>query len=616
MPDIIRMKLNIINSGSKFLAFFFFAFLMFFFLALRPGVAFADQATVKGTAVNLRSGPGVDNKIVGKALKGELFTVLAKDGDWLKVNKAGTVSWIAGWLTDIKKTSVPVVAASSGAPIKGSVIEITVDSVNIREGPGTGNKIIGKGQKGNKYVLLDSSGGWHKISTEGSTGWIFGQYTRVASAYEPPKELAKDVMDKTAGTDQVVINSSLVNIRSGPATSFSIVGTASKGNSLKFVEQTADWYKVQLDNGKTGWVASWLTQLQRIKEVLSTPAAIAKPVAGATTVVAKPVDSKASSDSKVGIVFPEEEKSQIKDIPSIELKTLTSAVNGETTTITIAVEEGSISYDIGSLNKPDRLYIDVRGYSPGNIKKEFSSVSELVGSIRVGWFSKDPDLTRIVLDLKKRINYKDALSKDGKKLTLVIKPQIRKNPSGATIILDPGHGGRDPGAIGPSKLQEKEVNLAIALETEKILKGYGVNVILTRAEDIYVELADRPVVSDLTVVDAFVSIHSNAGSSNTASGTSTYYLRENIPDFKQDRLQSMYLAQGIQKYLTESIKRQDRGLLLANFAVLTRSKAPAVLVETAFISNPEEEALLAGKDFQIKAAEGISKGIINYLTGT
>ncbi|NTW05423.1 MAG: SH3 domain-containing protein [Peptococcaceae bacterium] len=605
MSDVIRMKLNRTNSGPTFLAFFFLAFLMFFFLALAPGTAFADQATVKGSAVNLRSGPGVDNGIVGKALKGELFTILAKDGDWLKVNKAGTVSWIAGWLTDIKKTGVSVVAASSSAPIKGSVIEITADSVNIREGPGTANKIIGRGQKGNKFVLLDSSEGWHKISTEGTAGWIFAQYSKVASAYEPPKEVAKDIINKAADTDQVIINGSLVNVRSGPATSFSVVSSVPKGSSLKFLEQSSDWYKVQLDTGKIGWVASWLTQIQRVKDALSTAPAVAKPVTIPVVV-----------DSKVGIVVPEKETPPVVTvIPSIELKTLTTEAKGETTTINIGVEEGSISYDIGSLNKPDRLYIDIKGYSPGNVKKEFSSVSDLVGSIRVGWYSKAPDLTRVVLDLKARINYQDVLSKDGKKLTLVIKPQIRKNPSGATIILDPGHGGRDPGAIGPSKVQEKAVNLAIALETERILKGYGINVILTRAEDVFVELADRPAAPDLTVVDAFVSIHSNANNSNTANGTNTYYLRENIPDYKQDRLQSMYLAQGIQKYLTESIKRQDRGLLQANFIVLTRSKAPAVLIETAFISNPEEEALLAAKDFQRKAAEGISRGIINYLTG-
>ncbi len=480
---------------------------------------------------------------------------------------------------------VPQTAFANQAVIKGNI-------VNLRAGPGTENQIVGTAMKGETIQVLGRQGDWLKASKGGTVCWVAGWLVD----YKDPA-----AGDLPSGSDLVIINANQVNIRSGPGATYPVLAMYDKGSRFKMLGQSSGWYKIELDNGQTGWVAGWLAVLQKEQATSGNPS-------GTSTIAAKPAYG--------GIVVPEH-YNNINLNPSnpVTLKSVTAKAEVEDTVVTVTVDEGFIEYDIGSLNNPDRLYIDIKGYAPGQVPQLIPAKSDLVNDLRVGWYAKDPDLTRIVLDLEKRVKYEKSLSDDGKTLTLVIKPQFRKSPSGSTVILDPGHGGSDPGAIGPSGIKEKDVNLAIALKTAEILEAQGVNVILTRTGDTFVELVDRPNAAGPKPVDVFVSIHSNANNLSSVNGTSVYYLRENAPGFDQDRLQSMYLAQRIQAALVDTIKRQDRGILQANFLVLVRSEAPAALVETAFISNPEEEKLLADRDFQEKAAEAISRGIINYLTG-
>lgn len=524
------MSIAITNNNHKHLLFLLLpVFIALFMFLIRPETVFANQAVIKENIVNLRAGPGTENIIVGKALKGESLQVLGQQGDWIKTYKDDTVCWVAGWLVDYK--------AAGSTQLSGNL-------------------------------------------------------------------------------DSVTINGNQVNIRSGPGTGYPVLTMSDQGARFKMLGQSSDWYKIELNNGKVGWVASWLATIQKAQltsNITSENKVIsAKPANGGIVI---PEQYNLINTTNTTNITNSTNSTNSNPADKGVLKSITSKTEGENTVITFTVDKGFIEYDVGSLSNPDRLYIDFKGYAPGQVQELVSLQSDLVGSIRVGWFAKDPNLTRIVLDLEKSIKYHKSLSADGKTFNLIIMPQFRKSPSGATVILDPGHGGSDPGAVGPSGLKEKEVNLEIALKTAEILKDQGVNVILTRTNDTFVELADRPKAAGSKPIDVFVSIHSNANNSSLANGTSTYYLRENVPGFSQDRLQSMYLSQSIQSALVDTIKRQDRGVLQANFLVLVRSEVPSALVETAFISNPEEEKLLASKDFQDKAAEAISRGIVNYLTG-
>ena len=187
--------------------------------------------------------------------------------------------------------------------------------------------------------------------------------------------------------------------------------------------------------------------------------------------------------------------------------------------------------------------------------------------------------------------------------------------AGKTIMLDPGHGGPDKGAIGPNNTYEKDDNLAIALSLNDILKQAGATVILTRDIDIspastYSETADLQARVDLATKnnpDLFICIHSDSFSSPDAKGTSTYYSQDN-PKVNE----SLHLANSIQTAAIATLGTTNRGIKQAGFYVLKYTTMPAILLETAFISNPYEEARLQNPTFRKNVASAIFLGIFNY----
>lgn len=180
------------------------------------------------------------------------------------------------------------------------------------------------------------------------------------------------------------------------------------------------------------------------------------------------------------------------------------------------------------------------------------------------------------------------------------------------VCLDPGHGGYDPGAVGPTGLKEKDVTLAVTLETGFYLKGAGIDVVFTRTSDKTPWLAD--ISKDLAVrcrianegrADLFVSIHCNSANSADAHGTEVYSLGSTGKGVGAAKL--------VQAELVKSLGLFSRGTKTANFYVLRETKMPAVLTELAFISNPREEQLLAQPGFQNSAALAIARAVANYF---
>lgn len=316
---------------------------------------------------------------------------------------------------------------------------------------------------------------------------------------------------------------------------------------------------------------------------------------------------KISSNELSPVPEPEEET-----MPESVLKSISGQEDNNTSVITIQSEKEPLRYKIFSLNNPDRLVIDLEGIAPGQVPEIINFSSPLIDSIRVGWFSKNPDATRVVLDLKDKVKYSSAILDNSKKLRLVVRER-GNSLSGAVIVLDPGHGGSDPGAIGPSKVREKDINLAIALKTAQYLRNQGAKVVLTRSNDTYIGLYERPEIANQNGADVFLSIHCNAHISSSANGTSTYHLRSQINDMYEVRAEGISLAKHIQSALVGTIKRADRGVLQADFVVLKNSWIPAALAEIAFISNPEEESLLANSASQDKIAQALVKGTEAYL---
>ena len=166
------------------------------------------------------------------------------------------------------------------------------------------------------------------------------------------------------------------------------------------------------------------------------------------------------------------------------------------------------------------------------------------------------------------------------------------------VTIDPGHGGRQPGAVGPTGLLEKDVCLTVALRVRSLLQEQF-DVRLTRDIDIDVPLARRRAIAGSR---AYISIHCNAFGDAAANGTETFWRSGGTANDQR-------LAQVVQAEMLRALGRRDRGVKTAAFQVLRQGAIPAVLAELAFISNPVEEALLRGPQTHERAAQAIASAI-------
>jgi len=281
--------------------------------------------------------------------------------------------------------------------------------------------------------------------------------------------------------------------------------------------------------------------------------------------------------------------------------------------------------------KPKQLLIDLQNTEPGDIQPNITLDGKL------GRYMTIRELERRHVQLMVSFgtpveaqNYKvytlEADRKAHKPFRLVIDVMEPRAASaaasdrvegltGKVIVLDPGHGGSDSGAIGPSGLQEKDVTLPVSQDLRTVLENSGARVVMTRQDDRDVygtnatdrqELQARVNVGTYTPgMQVFLSIHCNAFSSQSANGTETFY----YPHSYSDAL----LAQDLQDAMIAVNGLKDRGISEANFYVVKHSDVPSALVELAFISNYNEEGLLGSEEFQKKVALAIARGLGKFF---
>lgn len=262
-----------------------------------------------------------------------------------------------------------------------------------------------------------------------------------------------------------------------------------------------------------------------------------------------------------------------------------------------------VTYKIYHLTGPERLVVDLNG---AITRLSATDITVNKGDIKGLRIQQHPDKVRVVFDLTRFNNYK-VLS-GARSQTIDIGLGVN-TIAGKIIVVDPGHGGSDPGAIGSSGTYEKDITLAIALKLRNLLRNAGATVIMTREDDIYPMLNERTDLANQLNADLFVCVHCNSLNREDPGGTETFYAPKRAAD-------SGKLAQAIQRELVKSITLFDRGVKPAEFYVLNRTNMPSALVETAFISKKEEEALLLDPNFQDKVARGIYQGIMAYFGQT
>ena len=194
-----------------------------------------------------------------------------------------------------------------------------------------------------------------------------------------------------------------------------------------------------------------------------------------------------------------------------------------------------------------------------------------------------------------------------------------------TVVIDPGHGGRDEGARSHG-LVEKQLTLDLAKRVDKRLRVFGFPTVLTRKDDTYVSLSDRAAIGNQTEDSLFVSLHFNKNSTSSASGVETYYETEKIPPEaawtwigffnKPDTSQcesGETLAGYVQASLVLRTEAANRGIKRRDLFVVRHVMGPSVLVEAGFLSNPIESKLIANGEYRERIATAIVEGVMSYV---
>ncbi|UCH83410.1 MAG: N-acetylmuramoyl-L-alanine amidase [Candidatus Latescibacterota bacterium] len=278
------------------------------------------------------------------------------------------------------------------------------------------------------------------------------------------------------------------------------------------------------------------------------------------------------------------------------------------------------------------VYFDIKRYTSRVVVEQ----DETPPRIRVVLEKGDlPEIPEPDFAGKKQVEVVDRRAVEHRRL------RIRK------IVIDPGHGGKDDGKIGVTGVLEKDVNLEVAKKTREALRrSVGVEVVLTREDDRLLSLTRRTEIANELEADLFISIHCNSWFSPETGGFEAYFLSpaktewdravamaENAADdylrpasdagsdidfILWDIVQNEYinesshLAELIQIAMNDRLGLRDRGVKQAGFTVLQGARMPAVLIETGFLSNPEEERLLADPEFQAKVADGIVEAVKKF----
>jgi N-acetylmuramoyl-L-alanine amidase len=196
----------------------------------------------------------------------------------------------------------------------------------------------------------------------------------------------------------------------------------------------------------------------------------------------------------------------------------------------------------------------------------------------------------------------------------------------AVVVLDPGHGGEDSGAMC-GVVMEKDLTLDVARRVDRLLDSEGVATLMTRLGDSYVSLADRAAFGNRAKDSIFISIHFNEDNKPVASGVETYYAAHQInsgstfaswlpffsrPPSDSPRPESQSLAGFIQEALVARTRSVDRGTQAKQFFVIANVTSPAVLIEGGFITNQDELSKLASEDYRDQLAAAVADGVLRY----
>jgi N-acetylmuramoyl-L-alanine amidase len=416
-----------------------------------------------------------------------------------------------------------------------------------------------------KVEILQQNNEWCKVATlDGQTGWIEKYFITLSSE--------RYVVNNTAYN---------INIRTSPTTGSKIAGQLKPGDKADYIDTYHSWHIIKYDGGEY-YIASWFTDIEYKKS------------------------------EKIYFLY---DSINIRNNASLDSKVIAQGNSGDSFEVVgeekgwykIVLKDNSFGYVAAWLTSHDI----------SSLKTEHVSYKKTTDdlNIRTG---PSAGYDRI-LTLKRGETVKTVASENGWDKIVTQKGYVgwcnnyylkEALPlTGKVILLDPGHGGHDPGAISYSGKFEKYINLSVARNLKELLNKAGAAVYMTRTSDTYITNKERGRLADKLGADILLSIHHNSLNNNNYFGLSTYYNTINYksPSFGYDLAEAIYL-----NAITINGVYRD-GILDRNFEVLRETNTPAALIEIGFMSNPTEEMNIHNISFQNVMVEKIADGIIDYF---
>jgi N-acetylmuramoyl-L-alanine amidase len=391
----------------------------------------------------------------------------------------------------------------------------------------------------------------------------------------------------------ITIESNVVNVRMGPGLSYDTMAQLKRGEKIHVIADKNDWYQVRLDNDKIGWVASWLLHNTEIGTSTNQKGTMHETIYAYLNPrrSSKKLGTLTAGDA-VTIVYQQGGWSQVLFkktvawVPSSSI-TVDQTVANTQDVVDKTIQKMTVSSETANLRDTPSV--------SGTIAEKLKNGAQLTYLATHGnWYKVKSAkgttgyIANWVVDLTNQ-------AKQQKQITSIAE---------ATIVLDPGHGGNDSGAISNKKTYEKKYTLKTAQAIAKRLRKAGARVILTRSSDRYVSLKARPKLAQKVKADAFISLHfDSSDKANNASGVTTYYYHKS---------RDLKLAKSINGALkTLPIKR--RGVEFGNFQVIRTNKRPAVLLELGYINDNKDYRQIKSQAYRTKVAEAVYTGLASYF---
>ncbi|MEW5785980.1 MAG: N-acetylmuramoyl-L-alanine amidase [Bacillota bacterium] len=384
----------------------------------------------------------------------------------------------------------------------------------------------------------------------------------------------------TAAAQPLVVEVDRLNVRSGPGTGNQILSVVTRGTVLKTTQEKDDWAQVVLPAGNSGWIAVQYTAPFLPERYATVNISSLNVRSGPGTSHA--VIDKVTLDIAVPILQEQNDWFKVL-LPNGKHGWIAGWHSGT------AKFQGIVSVKEGLLN--------LRG-GPGTTH---AILAKLPAGEVLAVLGKSGSWLKVARDNGATGWVAESYTTSGSGS----QPGQPNSPAaGKTIVLDPGHGGSDPGAVGVTGYYEKTVNLAVARELAALLEKAGARVVMTRIGDTNPTLAQRVNLANSSAADVFVSIHSNAHPQAWVSGTETYYYAWNASNSR-----SSTLANHLQQQLVGALGLRNIGIKSADFYVVRNTYMPAALVEIAFLSNYGDEALLRKPQTHSLSAEALFRGL-------